>query len=57
MTTVKALIATLQTLPESWTLHMDSVGNVCISNDQNRIVGLLDIATGEIDRFEDDIST
>ncbi len=53
MTIVKNLIAALQTLPESWTVHQDNIGHFCISDDAKRIVGFLDIATGEIDRWDD----
>jgi len=56
MTTVQKMIEVLQTLPPQWNLHMDSVGHVCISDDAQRIVGYLDIATGEIERWDDSVS-
>lgn len=56
MITVQKAIEALKTLPEAWTLHMDSVANICISNERNQIVGTFDVATGEIDRWDDSIS-
>lgn len=53
MTTVKQLIEALQTLPETWMVHMDSVGHVCISNERKQVAAVVDIATAEIDRFDD----
>lgn len=50
--TVGELIRALQGLPENYTLEKNAVGNLVVVNDQDEVIGWVDLQVGEVQMFQ-----